>query len=84
MQRMPAQAGAVLFDFHLLCATGDFNFGAVIQVTGLGALKPYVLAAFFSHDTPLKRLWIVESRLSKGTETSSTINNQQSTINIQP
>jgi hypothetical protein len=50
MQRVPAQAGAELFQFHLLRAAGDFDFGAIVKIARLRALQPHVFTVFFCHD----------------------------------
>jgi hypothetical protein len=47
---MPAESRAVLFKFDLLGATGHLDFRAIVQIAGLGALEPDILAAFFSHN----------------------------------
>ena len=49
MQRVLAKFAIVLLNFDLLHAAGDFNLGAVVQVTGFGALKPNPFAVFFCH-----------------------------------
>jgi len=50
MHRVTAEARAVLLDLDLLGAAGDLDFGAVIQITRFGALKPHHFSAFFCHD----------------------------------
>src|SRR5688500_10172899 len=50
VQRMLAQPGAVLLDLDLLHAAGDFDFRAVVEVAGLGALQPDHFASLFCHD----------------------------------
>ena len=50
MQRVAAEARAVLLDLDFLGATGDLDFGAVVQVARFGALKPHHFSAFFCHD----------------------------------
>src|SRR4051794_34700207 len=52
VQRVLSEPGALLLDFDLLHAAGDLDLGAVVQVTGFGALKPDHFAAFFRHFTP--------------------------------
>src|SRR4051794_7837314 len=49
MQRVLAQTLAELLDLDLLRSAGHLDLGAVVQVTGLGALKPDVFAGFLSH-----------------------------------
>src|SRR3954464_6074208 len=51
MHRVPAQPGAVLLDLDLLRAARHLDLGAVVQVTGLGALQPDHFSALFSHGT---------------------------------
>jgi len=50
MQRVAAEARAVLLDLDLLRAAGDLDLGAVVQVARFGALKPHHFSAFFCHD----------------------------------
>jgi hypothetical protein len=50
MQRVPAQAGTVLFQFDLLRATGNLDFRAIVEVARFGALQPDSLAILFCHD----------------------------------
>jgi hypothetical protein len=50
MDRVLAQAFAVLLEFDLGRSAGDLDFGAVVQVTGFGALKPRHFSILFCHD----------------------------------
>ena len=50
MHRMAAEARAVLLNLDLLRATGHLDFGAVVQVAGLGALQPDHFTIFFCHN----------------------------------
>jgi hypothetical protein len=54
MQRVLAKPRRVLLDLDLLHAAGDSDLGAVVQVTGFGALKPDHFSILFCHTTPLQ------------------------------
>jgi hypothetical protein len=53
MQRVLAQARAVLLDLDLLHAAGDFDLRAVVQIARFRALQPHHFAVFFCHFTPI-------------------------------
>src|SRR5688572_4022092 len=54
VERVAAEAGAVLFQLHLLHAAGHLDFCTVVQVTGFGALKPDHFSVLFGHrNTPV-------------------------------
>ena len=55
VQRVAAEAGAVLFQLDLLHAAGHLDFRTVVQVTGFGALKPRHFAILFCHDNTRKK-----------------------------
>src|SRR5690606_35207601 len=54
VQRVPAQPGRILLELDFLSPADHLDLGAVVQVTGLAALKPDPFSIFLSHCTPQK------------------------------
>jgi hypothetical protein len=50
VDRVLAQTLAVFFQLDFRRSAGDLDLGAIVQVTGFGALKPRHFAVFFCHD----------------------------------
>ncbi|HEX8341676.1 MAG TPA: hypothetical protein VF624_12265 [Tepidisphaeraceae bacterium] len=49
VQGVASKPAVILHNLNLLHAAGHLDLGAVVQVTGFGALKPDLFSVFFSH-----------------------------------